>query len=99
MDRRQFFGLLLLAILGPKWFNWLKARLARPKLAFQHQQQFIVNSFRGQIYISDALDVEDSPLYDTISYSSTRTSLQVAFKGRRLRVSHARTPRLRAVVV
>jgi hypothetical protein len=32
------------------------------------QQQFIINSFKGQIYISNSLDVEDTPLYDTITY-------------------------------
>jgi hypothetical protein len=31
------------------------------------QQSFIINNFRGQIYISDQLDVEDTPLYDTFT--------------------------------
>lgn len=34
-------------------------------MAISSQQQFIINSFRGQIYISDQLDVQDTPLYDT----------------------------------
>ena len=36
--------------------------------AITAQQQFIINSFRGQIYISNQLDVEDTPVYDTITY-------------------------------
>jgi hypothetical protein len=38
--------------------------------AITAQQQFIINSFRGQIYISNQLDVEDTPLYDTITYTA-----------------------------
>lgn len=34
------------------------------------QQQFIINSFRGQIYISNQLDVEDTPVYDTVTYTA-----------------------------
>jgi hypothetical protein len=36
--------------------------------AITAQQQFIINSFRGQIYISNQLDVEDTPVYDTVTY-------------------------------
>jgi len=35
--------------------------------AITQQQAYIINSFRGQIYISDQLDVQDTPLYDTIT--------------------------------
>lgn len=35
--------------------------------AITAQQQFIINSFKGQIYISNQLDVQDTPLYDTIT--------------------------------
>lgn len=35
--------------------------------AITAQQQMIVDSFRGQIYISDQLDVQDTPLFDTIT--------------------------------
>ncbi len=34
------------------------------------QQQFIINSFKGQIYISNQLDVQDTPVYDTITYAA-----------------------------
>jgi len=37
------------------------------------QQQFIINSFKGQIYISDQLDVQDTPIYDTITYAAGGT--------------------------
>ncbi len=41
--------------------------------AISAQQQFIVNSFRGQILISNQLDVQDTPLYDTITYTAGAT--------------------------
>lgn len=41
--------------------------------AISAQQQFIVNSFRGQILISNQLDVQDTPLYDTITYLAGAT--------------------------
>jgi len=41
--------------------------------AISAQQQFIVNSFRGQILISNQLDVQDTPLYDTITYPAGAT--------------------------
>jgi hypothetical protein len=41
--------------------NWWSRRRAR--------QQFIINSFREQIYISNQLDVQDTPLYDPIAYT------------------------------
>lgn len=37
------------------------------------QQQFIINSFKGQIYISNQLDVQDTPVYDTITYAAGGT--------------------------
>ena len=42
-------------------------------LAISSQQQFIINSFRGQIYISDQLDVQDTPLYDTWTLQASQT--------------------------
>jgi hypothetical protein len=41
--------------------------------AITAQQQFIINSFRGQIYISNQLDVEDTPVYDTVTYTAGQT--------------------------
>jgi hypothetical protein len=41
--------------------------------AITQQQQFIINSFKGQIYISNQLDVEDTPVYDTITYAAGGT--------------------------
>lgn len=41
--------------------------------AITSQQQFIINSFKGQIYISNQLDVQDTPVYDTITYAPAGT--------------------------
>ena len=41
--------------------------------AITNQQQFIINSFKGQIYISNQLDVQDTPVYDTITYNPSGT--------------------------
>lgn len=41
--------------------------------AITAQQQFIINSFKGQIYISNQLDVQDTPVYDTITYAASGT--------------------------
>jgi len=41
--------------------------------AITSQQQFIINSFKGQIYISNQLDVQDTPVYDTITYAAGAT--------------------------
>lgn len=41
--------------------------------AITAQQQFIINSFRGQIYISSQLDVQDTPIYDTLTYAAGAT--------------------------
>jgi len=38
--------------------------------AITAQQSFIIESFRGQIYISDELDVQDTPIYDTLTYAA-----------------------------
>jgi len=38
--------------------------------AITAQQQFIINSFKGQIYVSNSLDVQDTPVYDTITYTA-----------------------------
>jgi len=44
--------------------------VASAAAAITQQQQMIINSFRGQIYISDQLDVQDTPLYDTITLTA-----------------------------
>lgn len=41
--------------------------------AITAQQQFIINNFKGQIYISNQLDVQDTPVYDTITYAAAAT--------------------------
>jgi len=41
--------------------------------AITAQQSFIIESFRGQIYISDELDVQDTPIYDTLTYAAGGT--------------------------
>ena len=41
--------------------------------AITAQQSFIIESFRGQIYISDELDVQDTPVYDTLTYAAGAT--------------------------
>jgi hypothetical protein len=47
--------------------------LASAVAAITSQQQFIINSFKGQIYISNQLDVQDTPVYDTITYAASGT--------------------------
>ena len=49
------------------------AALQSATSAISAQQQFIINSFRGQIYISNQLDVQDTPVYDTITYAASGT--------------------------
>jgi len=44
--------------------------------AITDQQMFIINAFRGQIYISDTLDVQDTPVYDTLTYAAGGTIQQ-----------------------
>ena len=41
--------------------------------AITQQQQFIINSFKGQIYISNQLDVQDTPVYDTTTFAAGGT--------------------------
>jgi hypothetical protein len=41
--------------------------------AISSQQSFIIESFRGQIYISNELDVQDTPIYDTDTYTAGQT--------------------------
>ncbi len=50
-----------------------QAARAAAEDAINAQRQFIVDSFRGQIYISDQLDVQDTPVYDTITYAAAAT--------------------------
>jgi len=47
--------------------------VANAAQAISMQQQFIIDSFRGQIYISNELDVQDTPIYDTDTYTSGQT--------------------------
>lgn len=47
--------------------------VANAAQAISMQQQFIIESFRGQIYISNELDVQDTPIYDTDTYTSGQT--------------------------
>lgn len=50
-----------------------KSALDSAVAAISAQQQFIINSFKGQIYISNQLDVQDTPVYDTITYNPAGT--------------------------
>lgn len=47
--------------------------LSTAQAAITSQQSFIIESFRGQIYISDELDVQDTPVYDTDTYAAAAT--------------------------
>lgn len=51
----------------------MKGALDSAVSAISAQQQFIINSFKGQIYISNQLDVQDTPVYDTITYTAGGT--------------------------
>jgi hypothetical protein len=53
--------------------NAAQTSMASAVAAITSQQQFIVNSFKGQIYISNQLDVQDTPVYDTITYAASGT--------------------------
>lgn len=50
-----------------------QAAVATAIAAITAQQQFIINSFKGQIYVSNTLDVQDTPIYDTITYTAGAT--------------------------
>jgi hypothetical protein len=52
------------------------AMVAAATSAITDQQMFIINAFRGQIYISDTLDVQDTPVYDTLTYTAGGTVQQ-----------------------
>jgi len=54
-------------------FNNAAVQAQSTAAAVTAQQQFIINSFKGTIYVSNTLDVEDTPLYDTISYTAAQT--------------------------
>lgn len=41
--------------------------------AIDATRNFVMDSFKGQIYISDNLDVQDTPVYDTITYNASGT--------------------------
>lgn len=47
--------------------------VANAQAAISQQQNFIIESFRGQIYISNELDVQDTPVYDTDTYTAGQT--------------------------
>lgn len=49
------------------------AQAAQAAAAVNAQRSFIVDSFRGQIIISDQMDVQDTPLYDTVTYNAGAT--------------------------
>lgn len=51
----------------------MAVQAASATAAISSQQQFIINSFKGQIYISNQLDVQDTPVYDTITYAASAT--------------------------
>jgi hypothetical protein len=56
-----------------KNMNTAGAMVSAATQAITDQQMFIINSFRGQIYISDTLDVQDTPVYDTLTYAAGGT--------------------------
>jgi hypothetical protein len=53
--------------------NNAAVQAASATAAISSQQQFVINSFKGQIYISNQLDVQDTPVYDTITYAASAT--------------------------
>jgi hypothetical protein len=44
--------------------------------AASQQVQFIIDSFRGTLYVLDQLDVQDTPLYDTVTYAASASVTQ-----------------------
>jgi len=44
--------------------------VANAAAAITAQQSFITEAFRGQIYVSNELDVQDTPVYDTDTYAA-----------------------------
>lgn len=69
MNQQTYSGLAAAAAQAAT-VNTQASMVANAQAAVTAQQQFIINSFRGQIYISNQLDVEDTPLYDTITYTA-----------------------------
>jgi hypothetical protein len=61
------------AALAQMQANDMQGNIASATSAISQQQSFIIESFRGQIYISDELDVQDTPLYDTDTYAAGAT--------------------------
>jgi len=53
--------------------NAQAAMAAMAAQAVSQQRSFIIDSFRGQIIISDQMDVQDTPLYDTVTYAAGAT--------------------------
>jgi hypothetical protein len=49
------------------------ANSAAAVMSVNQQRQFIIDSFRGQIIISDQMDVQDTPIYDTVTYAAGAT--------------------------
>jgi len=71
LTRRGFFATLA-ALFGLKRF--IPAPVAPPPSSLEiaaqcitDKQLFIIQQFTGQIYISDDLDVQDTPLYNTVT--------------------------------
>jgi len=54
--------------------NAQAAMAAMAAQAVSQQRSFIIDSFRGQIIISDQMDVQDTPLYDTVTYAAGDTA-------------------------
>jgi hypothetical protein len=80
-SRRDLFGIVAAVLLSWLGCEVLPAasspyvpdispqgHLARAAAAMTQQQMFIIQSFRGQMYISDELDVQDTPIYDTDTF-------------------------------
>jgi len=47
-----------------------------PPAAMTDQQAYIVQQFQSQVYIQDQMDVQDEPIYDTISFITGQTISQ-----------------------
>lgn len=63
MTRRSFV-LALFSAFVLRWKSWsVRARDGCP-CSIPQRQAFIIESLRGQIYISDEFDVQDTPVYD-----------------------------------
>lgn len=50
---------------------------ARPE-DFSPQQLYIIQSFQSQVYIQDKMDVQDEPIYDTLTFAQAATITEVS---------------------